>query len=87
MEAKKNDVELGVPQCAAQLIGAKIYNEKKGIHLAKIYGCVTTGQEWLFMVLEDDLVKINTKLYYLNEIENVLGVFQCIIDYYIKELK
>lgn len=86
VEAKKNDVELGVPQCAAQLIGAKVYNEKKGVKLPSIYGCVTTGNEWLFMQLEKECVKINTKLFYLNEIDNVLGVFQWILDYYKKEL-
>jgi len=87
VEAKKNDVELGVPQCAAQLIGAKIYNENKGVNLSVIYGCVTTGNEWLFMLLKDDCIKINTKIYYLNEIDNVLGVFQWIIDFYTNELK
>jgi len=87
VEAKKNDVELGVPQCAAQLIGAKIYNEKKGVQLDKIYGCVTTGNDWLFMKLEGDCIKINTKLHYLIEIDNILGIFQSIISYYIDELK
>jgi len=87
VEAKKNDVELGVPQCAAQLIGAKIYNEKKGVKLDKIYGCVTTGNEWLFMKFEGDCIKINTKVYYLIEIDNILGIFQRIINYYINELK
>lgn len=87
VEAKKNDVEIGVPQCAAQLIGAKIYNKKKGVELNNIYGCVTTGNEWLFMQLEGDCVKINTKIFYLNEINNVLGVFQWIVDYYKEKLK
>lgn len=87
VEAKKNDVELGVPQCAAQLIGAKIYNEKKGVKLKSIYGCVTTGNEWLFLKLENEHIKINTKTLYLNEINNVLGIFQWIINYYKEELK
>jgi len=86
VEAKKNDVEIGVPQCAAQLIGAKIYNEKKGVNLDVIYGCVTTGNEWLFMRLENETIQINTKVYFLSEIEKVLGIFQWIIDFYIKEL-
>jgi len=86
VEAKKNDTELGVPQCAAQLVGSKIYNEDKGISLPTIHGCVTTGNEWLFMVLEGDLIKINTKIYYLNEIENVLGIFQEIIGHYVEVL-
>ena len=87
VEAKKNDIELGVPQCAAQLIGAKVFNSKKGVELSKVFGCVTTGNDWLFMVLEDDLIIIDLKIYFLNEIENVLGVFQSIIDYYKNLLK
>ncbi len=85
VEAKKNDIELGVPQCAAQLIGAKVFNQQKNVLLEKIYGCVTTGNEWLFMVLENDL-KINNRLYYLNEIKQILAVFQQIIDYFKKQL-
>lgn len=81
VEAKKNDIEVGVPQCAAQLIGAKIFNEKKGIQLEKIYGCVTTGDEWLFMCLEKDII-IDTRKYYLTEMPEIMGVFQFVIDYY-----
>jgi hypothetical protein len=81
VEAKKNDIDLGVPQCAAQLLGAKIFNEKKGVQLEKIYGCVTTGDEWLFMKLEKD-VFVDDQKYYLNEINKLLGIFQQIIDFY-----
>lgn len=81
VEAKKNDLELGIPQCAAQLIGAKIFNERKGIFLDSIYGCVTTGNEWVFLKLETDIM-IDNRIYYLNEIEEILAVFQHIIDYY-----
>ena len=83
VEAKKNDIEIGVPQCAAQMIGAKVFNENKGIKLEKIYGCVTTGKEWLFMKLEDKIY-IDKKSYNLENIEELLGVFQFIIDYYKK---
>jgi hypothetical protein len=81
VEAKKNDLELGIPQCAAQLIGAKIFNERKGVFLDSIYGCVTTGNEWVFLKLETDIL-IDNRIYYLNEIEEILAVFQHIIDYY-----
>ncbi len=87
VEAKKNDIEIGIPQCAAQLVGAKFFNEAKGVILPKIYGCVTVGNEWIFMVLENNTIFIDTKIYYLNEIENILGVFQVIIDYYKELLK
>ena len=81
VEAKKNDLDIGVPQCAAQLIGARIFNQKKGVALEKLFGCVTTGNEWLFMKLEQDLL-IDTRVYYLNEIDELVAVFQSIIDYY-----
>ncbi len=81
VEAKKNDIDLGVPQCAAQLLGAKIFNEKKGVHLEKIYGCVTTGNEWLFMKLEENII-VDDQKYYLVEINKLLGIFQQIIDFY-----
>ena len=81
VEAKKNDLEIGIPQCAAQLLGARVYNEKKGVKLDKIFGCVTTGNEWIFLCLENE-IKIDRKIYYLNEIETILGIFQNIIDFY-----
>ena len=84
VEAKKHDTDIGIPQCAAQLVGAQIFNEKKGVILPRIYGCVTTGNDWIFMFLENNTIFIDLKVYYLNEIENILGVFQEIIDYYKK---
>jgi hypothetical protein len=86
VEAKKHDIELGIPQCAAQLVGAQLFNEKKGIQLERIYGCVTTGDEWLFMKLEQDLV-IDTHKYYIVEITTLLGILQEIIDFYRVTLK
>ncbi len=79
VEAKRNDVEIGIPQCAAQMLGAKIFNQQNGVNLDFIYGCVTTGDDWLFMKLTDEL-HINTKKYYLGNIEELLGVFQIIIN-------
>ncbi len=87
VEAKKHDIEIGIPQCMAQLLGAKIFNETKKRPLSRIYGCVTTGDDWLFMFLENNTVYIDNKRYYLSEVEKILGVFQTIIDFYKKELK
>jgi hypothetical protein len=83
VEAKKNDIDLGIPQCAAQLLGAKTYNQKKKTDISKVYGCVTTGNNWLFMYLDESLI-IDTKIYYFSDLEEILGVLQTIIDYYKK---
>jgi hypothetical protein len=81
LEAKKGDIEAGIPQCAAQLMGARIYNEKKGVTLDSLYGCVTTGKDWQFLSLQSDL-KIDRTTYYLSDIGMLLGIFQHIIEFY-----
>jgi hypothetical protein len=86
VEAKRNDLEEGIKQCAAQLVGARKYNEKKGVKIEKLYGCSTTGDDWQFIEYSDKLY-IDDKKYYLVEIDELLGIFQSIIDYYKSVLK
>ncbi len=87
VEAKKNDIELGIPQCAAQMVGAKIFNEQSDAGIDVIYGCVTTGDEWLFMKLDKNELLVDKQTYYLNQLPEILGVFQHIIEYYKTTLK
>lgn len=80
VEAKKNDLDEGIKQCASQLLGARIFNEKKGINSQKIYGCTTTGDDWIFLELNENNLTIDNRKYYLVEIKELLGVFQYIIN-------
>ncbi len=86
VEAKKGDIDLGVAQCSAQMIGAKKYNDKKGTPVDMVYGCVTNGKEYLFLQLTDRIT-IDTDSYGLSQLDELLGVFQTIIDYYKDTLK
>lgn len=87
VEAKKNDVEQGIAQCAAQMLGAQTYNAQSGIYLPAIWGCVTTADEWLFMRLTGTELQIEQRKFYFSEVEIVLGVFQHILDFYRLELQ
>ena len=87
VEAKNNDIQIGIAQCAAQMVGAKIYNEQNETIVDTIYGCVTTGDDWLFLKLKNDILYIDKKKYYLNELGELLSIFQYIIDYYKERLK
>lgn len=83
VEAKKNDIEAGIPQCGAQLIGARLFNKEVGNEpLEEIYGCVTTGEDWQFLKLQKDHLFIETRKFYLVELDLLLGCFQQIIDLY-----
>lgn len=81
VEAKKNDIESGTIQCAAQLIAAQQLNTEDNKNYNKpIYGCSTTGVEWRFLKLEDKNLTIDLDRYYIQEVEQLLGVLQTILD-------
>lgn len=80
IEAKKADISTGIPQCIAQMLGSQRLNEKRKHPASRIYGCVTTAEDWQFLRLEQDWISIDRSRYYLNEIENILGILQKIVD-------
>jgi hypothetical protein len=79
VEAKRQDLQLGIGQCAAQMLGAQIFNQNHDRHIPIIYGCVTTGEAWQFLRLQDRHLKIESRMFYLNELEKILGIFQMMI--------
>jgi len=87
VEAKRQDIELGIDQCAAQMYGAKVFNENDKFPVSTIYGCVTTGDDWQFLKLENQTLIIDTERYFYNNLPILLGVFQQIIDFYKEILK
>ena len=52
VEAKKNDIEVGLGQCVAEMVGARFFNERAGNSVSLIFGCVTTGETWQFLKLD-----------------------------------
>ncbi|MDM8566469.1 hypothetical protein QUF74_12570 [Candidatus Halobeggiatoa sp. HSG11] len=81
LEAKKNDIGSGLGQCTAQMLGARLFNQQENNDIDTIFGCVTTGEIWQFLKLEEDVIHIDSKCYYINDLEMILGIFQNIIDY------
>lgn len=84
VEAKDNDIELGVPQCIAQMKGAQIFNGQDGNALPVIFGAVTTGDTWLFLKLEKNTLYIDNQYYYLAKTEELLGVLEAITSVYLE---
>jgi hypothetical protein len=80
VEAKKNDIDLGLGQCVAQMVGARIFNERHGHNIGPLFGCVTTGETWQFLRLDDSVVGIDRIRYYINNVGLVLAVWQAVIS-------
>lgn len=82
VEAKDEDMEYGRGQCAAQLYGAKLFNEMEGKNIPMLYGCATDGIEWQFMCFENNIFHIDNKIY--TDLKEILGVWHHIINLYIE---
>ena len=53
VEAKKEDLLKGIPQCLAELIAAQIFNARADKPIDTLYGAVTTGTDWKFLRLQE----------------------------------
>ncbi len=75
VEAKQDDFKKGVTQCISEMYAAKLFNEKAGRKIDKIYGCVTTGDAWRFLFLENNIAKIEAELFDMRQdLEDILGI-------------
>ncbi|KPA15832.1 hypothetical protein MHK_003971 [Candidatus Magnetomorum sp. HK-1] len=73
VEAKNDNIKSGLGQCAAEMIASKIFNEQKMTQIKTIYGVVTTGSNWRFLKLEDNLY-MDIKEYYIDHLEKIMGI-------------
>ena len=81
VEAKRQDIEIGLGQCSAQMVGTQRFNQQRDSAYDAVYGCVTTGELWQFLKLERQSLIIEDRSYALAaEIAKVLGIFQFILD-------
>lgn len=74
VEAKKENIAGGLGQCAAEMLAARIFNERAGNEIPTIYGVVTTGSIWKFMQLDGSVLSIDLTEYYLKDANKLLGI-------------
>jgi hypothetical protein len=74
VEAKNESIKAGLGQCLAEMVAAQIFNERKGRPIARIYGAVTTGDLWRFLVLEGTVARVDGVDYFIGEVDKILGI-------------
>lgn len=80
VQAKRQDLLSSIPQCVAEMLAARDINRLAGLDYPYTYGCVTTGTEWQFLRLSDDLAITDPGILYFRDLEQVLGTFVWIIN-------
>ncbi|MBE9058023.1 MULTISPECIES: hypothetical protein [Sphaerospermopsis] len=79
VEAKNENIKLGLGQCVAEMIAAQLFNHKEGNDIDTIYGVVTTGNMWKFLKLQNQEIYIDISEYYIKDIKTILGILTQII--------
>lgn len=80
-EAKDEDLEWGVAQCAAQMYAAFLLNQQEEKDLPILYGCATDGVEWQFLKFENSIFYIEPRP--LTHLPQILGTWHWIIQFFI----
>ncbi len=73
-EAKKEDIMGGLGQCVAAMVAAQCFNQNQDTEIDRIYGAVTTGTNWKFLILEETTVYIDQIEYYIQDVDKILGI-------------
>ena len=67
VEVKKSSLSDGLGQCLAEM-----YATLKKFKQNSVYGIITDGAEWEFLLLENSVLSIHTNNYYINTVSDIV---------------
>jgi hypothetical protein len=79
VEAKREDLIGALGQCAAAMVAVRLFNERDGVALPAVYGCVTSGTVWRFLRLRGAELAIDRQEYYLRDAGKIVGILVHVI--------
>lgn len=79
-EAKNDAPKNGLGQCAAGMVGARVFNEREGLPAPVVYGASTTGLLWRFVKLEGGTLFIDLSEYHIGQVAKILGIIHHIMQ-------
>jgi hypothetical protein len=79
-EAKNDNLRSGLGQCIASMVAAQIFNQQSSDPIEAVFGVVTTGSAWKFLRLQQAVVTLDIKEYYIDNAGKILGVLTYIVQ-------
>jgi hypothetical protein len=73
VEAKKDDLKSGLGQCIAEMVAAQRFNLHRENAIDIVYGCVTSGNRWIFLQLKDQTLTIDLEEYVVPPVDWILN--------------
>ena len=80
VEAKKDDLTVGLGQCVAEMLAAQRFNTEKGNDIPYIYGATTSGTDWRFLKLEGQRLHIDMVIYPIAQCDKILGILSSMVE-------
>ena len=80
VEAKKDDMLVGVGQCVAEMVAAQRFNAEEGNDIAHIYGTITSGIDWIFLKLDGKQLYIDMAPYQIAQCDKILGILASMVE-------
>jgi hypothetical protein len=80
VEAKNDNLRSGLGQCIASMYAAQIFNQQSAAPIDAVFGVVTTGSAWKFLRLQQAVVTLDVKEYYIDNAGKILGVLTHIVQ-------
>ena len=79
VEAKNDNLEVGLGQCVAEMVAAQRFNAEKGNDIPIVYGATTTGVLWRFLKLEGQILSIDLAVYQIAQCDKILGILTSMV--------
>lgn len=79
VEAKNRTIEEGYGQCASEMYAAQLFNDREGMQISSIFGCVSNGFDWSFLQLVDNKITIDTNTFQISDLSRLLAVMDYIV--------
>ena len=80
VEAKREDLIVGLGQCTAEMIAAQRFNAERGNDIPCIYGATTSGTDWRFLKLEGKKLYIDRTIYHILQCDKILGILSSMVE-------
>jgi len=80
VEAKNENIIMGIGQCIAELVAAELFNQaENNTHIQTLYGVVTTGTTWKFLKMQNLIVSVDSDNYFIEHPNKILGILLAMV--------
>ena len=80
VEAKRDNLTIGLGQCVAEMIAAQRFNAEEGErHFLHVYGAITSGIDWIFLKLDEKKLQLDMAAYTIERCDKILGILASMV--------